>query len=318
MELTMNALTKAEGNKLALIRRTVARDCDDDEFRLFVHMCEAVRLDPLRRQAHAFVFNKKDPAKRQLTIVTTIGGYRSIAARTGDYRPDDRAPRYTMCEANPDTNPLGIESCEVTVYKYTHGEWFPVVGQAFWTEYAPIVVSAADDDVTWEDTGETWPDSGKPKKKKVIRKGAEVKEMIDPGKQGWVKMPRIMIAKCAEAAALRKAWPDDFANVHAEEETHREESLDAVEAIEMAAREDRIARIGGPDTYLTDWLNGGHLEAVRGGEYADRVMAFLKEHADQPVAIRAWQDRNRHGFNQFWAVRKGEALELKKAIEAVK
>jgi hypothetical protein len=223
-----------------------------------------------------------------------------------------------MCEANPDTNPLGIESCEVTVYKYTHGEWFPVVGQAFWTEYAPIVVSAADDDVTWEDTGETWPDSGKPKKKKVIRKGAEVKEMIDPGKQGWVKMPRIMIAKCAEAAALRKAWPDDFANVHTEEETHREESLDAVEAIEMAAREDRIARIGGPDTYLTDWLNGGHLEAVRGGEYADRVMAFLKEHADQPVAIRAWQDRNRHGFNQFWAVRKGEALELKKAIEAVK
>jgi hypothetical protein len=41
---------------LALIRRTVASDTTDDEFALFIHWARSLRLDPLRRQVHAFVF----------------------------------------------------------------------------------------------------------------------------------------------------------------------------------------------------------------------------------------------------------------------
>jgi hypothetical protein len=52
---------------LALIRRTVALDTTDDEFALFIHWARSLRLDPLRRQVHAFVFHKNDPKKRRLS-----------------------------------------------------------------------------------------------------------------------------------------------------------------------------------------------------------------------------------------------------------
>lgn len=276
----MNAITKAEGDKLALIRRTVAKDCNDDEFRLFIHMCNAVRLDPLRRQAHAFVFSKKDEEKRQLTVVTSIGGYRSIADRTGNYRPDTEAPRYTMCAEDEKTNPEGIESCDVTVFKFSHGEWWPVVGQAFWKEYVPLYNG-----------------------------------MLDRAKQGWIKMPRIMIAKCAEANALRKAWPDDFANVHAEEETHREESLDAITAIEQAEQADRFAKLGGPNLLIIDWMDGKPLAMVPAGQFKDRAEEYLRTCKGQPSTVCAWAERNAVSLRQFWGISSGDALALKKDIE---
>jgi hypothetical protein len=63
---------------LALIRRTVAIDTTDDEFALFIHWARSLRLDPLRRQVHAFVFHKHDPKKRRLSLVTSIEGFRAL------------------------------------------------------------------------------------------------------------------------------------------------------------------------------------------------------------------------------------------------
>src|SRR5262245_29617434 len=119
--------------QLALIRRTVANDCDEAEFGQFIHICKAVYLDPLRRQIYAFVFNKSDPKKRRLTVVTGIDGYRSISARAADYRPADKPPTidYSDSAKNPLTNPLGIVRAEVTLYKWSHGEWHPVVAEVF-------------------------------------------------------------------------------------------------------------------------------------------------------------------------------------------
>ena len=126
---------------LDLIRRTVAKDCEPAEFDTFIHICRAVGLDPLRRQIYAFVFGKDNPSARRLSVVTAIDGYRAIAERTGNYRPDDRAPRIEYSEEAKDVskNPLGIVRAEVTVYKHAHGAWFPVTGEAFWDEYAPII-----------------------------------------------------------------------------------------------------------------------------------------------------------------------------------
>jgi hypothetical protein len=84
---------------LALNRRTVALDTTDDEFALFIHGARSLRLDPLRRQAHAFVFHKHDPKKRRLSLVTSIEGVRAIAARTGNYRPDETEPAFINDDA---------------------------------------------------------------------------------------------------------------------------------------------------------------------------------------------------------------------------
>lgn len=39
-----------------------------------------------------------------------------------------------------------------------------------------------------------------------------------PNKPNWRKMPRVMLAKCAEARALRKGWPDELGAVYGEDE----------------------------------------------------------------------------------------------------
>lgn len=308
----MNALVPFRDADLALIRKTVAKDCEPHEFDMFIHIAKAIGLDPLRRQIYAFVFGKgKDESDRQLTVVTAIDGYRTISDRSGNYRPDNRPPRFTYSEdLKSPTNPLGINSCEVSVFKYSHGEWHEVPGLVYWDEFVPTGYQK--EDVIWEDKVSK---NGKTYSKRSIREGAEL--VVDPSKTGWVKMPRNQIAKCAEAQAHRKAFPNDFAGVLVEEEVHRRmsEDLTASEIADQAEKEDRLARIGGPDTYIIDWMDGGELMNVPGGKLADQVMAFIASCQDEPSTVKAFKERNRHALASFWAAHKADALSLKKEFE---
>ena len=291
----MTAVAEYTGGQMALIKRTVAKDCTDDEFRLFIHLCRATRLDPLRKQAFAFCFGKndKDQSKRQLTLVTSIAGYRTIAERTGNYRPDNEAPRYEYGEKDPLTNPLGIERCEVTVYKFSHSEWHPVIGEAWWSEHVPLKEG-------WDDQSHC--------KNGIFQ--------IDPKKTGWVKMPRLMIAKIAEASALRKAWPDDFSDTLAEEEIDREASrIDAVEAISQAEEQERLNRIGRLGRTIMIDLGGNVIEPVPVGQFTDRCLAFIEANKERPVELDAWRTRNRHSLREFHAMEKAEAFEIKKRLD---
>jgi hypothetical protein len=67
---------------LALIRRTVATDTTDDEFALFIHWARSLRLDPLSRQVHAFVFHRNDAKKRRLSLVPRAGTRQKRPPRT--------------------------------------------------------------------------------------------------------------------------------------------------------------------------------------------------------------------------------------------
>lgn len=277
----MTAVVSWQPSQLALIKRTVAKDCNDDEFNQFIHICKTVRLDPLRRQIYAFVFGKNEPKYRQMTIVTGIGGYRSIAERTGTYRPDDRAPRYDMGEKNAKTNPLGIARAEVTVYKRAHGEWFPVVGEAFWDEYVPL------------------------------KDGA-----IDAKKTGWVKMPRVMIAKCAEANALRKAWPDDFDGIYEESEIDRRMvDITPSESVNEAEAERKLALMGGKDALTVMWDDGAKLERVPEGQFIDRALKWARQPTVTSTEVRIWWNRNEPARAEFKARHGSDYLELQKSIE---
>jgi hypothetical protein len=102
-----------DAKKISLVKRTVAKDCSDDEFNVFIAVARDLNLNPLRKQIYAFVFSKNDAEKRNMTLVVGIDGARAIAARTGNYRPDDQEPKWFF---NPDlkdplANPHGIEKC---------------------------------------------------------------------------------------------------------------------------------------------------------------------------------------------------------------
>ncbi|TQI72953.1 phage recombination protein Bet [Bosea sp. AK1] len=299
--------------QLALIRKTVAADTNQDEFELFVHTARHLRLDPLRRQIYAFVYNKNDAKKRRMSIITGIDGFRTIAERTGNYRPDEDEPSFEIdAAAKGQANPAGIIKATVRVFKHSHGAWHKVTASAYWEEYAPLKEG-------WTETVQvengTWPD-GNPKFITKPAPGATRTLSLDTSGQ-WGKMPRVMLAKVAEALALRKAWPDDFSNVYAAEEVDRSRAADmtAWEAAEAGATEKRLAAIGQGETILFQFDPTGSLEPVPLGKIADRVAEFVERHREEVSAIGLFESRNRHSLRDFWARSPSDALEVKKLIE---
>lgn len=292
----MNALAEWNGKQLDLIRRTVAKDTTAAEFDLFIHTARHLRLDPLRRQIYVFVFGRVESDKRKMAIVTAIDGYRTIAARTGNYRPDDKAP-VLICDpskANAETNPLGIERCQITVYKHAHGEWFPVVGEAYWDEFAPIKE-------IWENERPTG------------------RFRLDPKKDNWRKMPRVMIAKCAEAQAIRRAWPDDVGGSVTQEEIDRQQVMDltASEMVDAVAAEAKLALVGGKDALTVDWCNSGKLERIAVGRFSDSVLAWARNSELSSTDLRWWWSRNEAARSEFKAKHGSEYFDLQRAFEHV-
>ncbi|WCS27273.1 phage recombination protein Bet [Methylobacterium sp. NMS14P] len=305
-----------DAKAVALIRRTVAADTNDDEFNLFVHTARHLRLDPLRRQIFAFVYNKDKPAKRRMSIIVAIDGFRAIADRTGDYRPDEDEPSFEIDpELKGPANPAGLVKATVRVFKFAHGGWHRVTASAYWEEYAPVTEQWSD--VVRKDSGKTWP-NGDVKYDVVPAEGATRILKLDTS-GNWGKMPRLMLAKVAEALALRKAWPDDLANVYAAEEMDRSRASEVLpsEAAAEGATQERLERIGAGRTILFQFGPNTPLEPVEIGRIADRVREHLKALAGDPAAVRAWEMQNRHGLREWWGRDDSrDPLETKKAIEA--
>lgn len=111
--------------------------------------------------------------KRQgrVTFQTGIDGYRSIAVRTSMYDGQDE-PEYGPTCACGDNRPANHPEY-ATVRVYRKGVTRPIAATAYWHEYKP--------------------DQGQSGKQDTM----------------WVRMPRVMIAKVAEALALRKGFPYD-------------------------------------------------------------------------------------------------------------
>lgn len=307
-----------DAKMVSLVRRTSAKDCNEDEFNQFIAVARDLNLNPLRKQIYAFVFNKGNAAKRNMVLVVSIDGARSIAARSGNYRADNRAPRFTFDETfKGPTNPLGVISAEVSAFSFSHGEWHEVVGVSYWSEAAPI--KSEPEEFEMVDTGEKWPDGNK-KMRKQAKPGSRIIEKLDSDKDGWRKMPHLMLAKCAEMQALRKGWPEDMSRIYADEETHRAQIIDGewtdLTPSELASKADadaRQERLGGPALFAV-FDEAGNLERVPMGQFADRVDAHTRKMSPNQVAI--WVERNLAAMREFWAFNSTDALALKKILEA--
>ena len=295
--------------QLELIQRTVAKDLNRDEFDMYVAVCRRVGLDPFRKQIYANVYNKNNADKRSVVFITAIDGFRAIAERAGNYRPSEDEPEVVYSDdlKGPD-NPKGIEKAVVVVWKRDDGgSWNRIKGVARWDEFAPL-----DEKVNYIDTGEVWPDSGKPKKER--RPTGEFE--LDPKASFWRKMPSHMLAKCAEAQALRRGWPEDLSGLYAPEEMAQADldERSASEVVEETREQQRLMRIGGGKSVPFVMEPGAPIEQIELGQVADRCMAYI-EKTDSLTGLEAWRDRNRVGLQQFWARAGNDALEVKKALE---
>lgn len=171
--------------KINLIKKTVAYGTTDLELQLFLHTAERTGLDPLRRQLHAIKREDKRGGKT-MTIQTGIDGYRLIAARTGEHGGTDDAVHDGTVTVSSLCLKCGSEAggeapakASVTVYRIKQGIRCPFSATARWREY--------------------YPGDG-------------------PAGFFWRKMPFGQLAKCAEALALRKAFPAEMSGLYTDDE----------------------------------------------------------------------------------------------------
>lgn len=289
-------LILATDRDIQLVKKTVAQDLHPAELDLFVHMCRRWRLDPLRRQIYAIVYNKDRPEKRRVSYVTGIDGYRTIADRTKCYRPGQRSVETSDAAKNQATNPQGIVSATASVWKHVHGEWHEFSETVYWDEYAPL--------------REVWEyDKTEGKKKPSGR------FELDRSGQ-WGKMGRVLLQKCAEAQALRRGWPDEYGDLYVTEEMDQAKVIDITpsEQAERAEATERQTKLGGP-CVIIDWLDSKPLASVPADKLHGLVRDFVRINAEEPSAILAFADRNRDALRQFWSMKPDEALDLKKCFE---
>jgi phage recombination protein Bet len=281
--------------QLKLIRRTVARLCTDAEFDEFVAVATQSGLDPLRRQITPLVLNADDHKTRRLICWATIDGLRVIAARQGDYRPMETAPLIEQDEARVDVdrNPLGITRAEVRAWKASDGIWHPVAGEAWWDEYAPLREEWAADEA-----GRRAP-TGRP--------------LLEAS---WRRMGRVMIAKCAEAQALRRGWPDLLSGLYGEEELHALRLAEQT-ASEILRRSDEQAleRQFAKRTLWFVFEAGGAFQPVTLEIISQRLRSFY-ENASASEQIESFEDINRASLQTLWEWAPSEAFALKQISEA--
>jgi phage recombination protein Bet len=254
----MNALTKVEHGALALpeseliqtLRDSLYPGAKDNSIRMVIAWCRATGKDPMKRPVHLVPMRVKkvgggrDDYEWRDIVMPGIVDYRTDAARTGQHAGNDEA------QFGPDvTEKLdGVEItypawCEFSVYRIVDGQ--------------PRKFSSGK--VRW------------------LESYATAKNDSRAPNAMWRKRPYGQLEKCAEAMALRRAFPEVGSQPTAEEMEGK--TFEASEVIDGATGE----IIGQPPAPPQTWPNDAFQarlprwqEAINAGKTVEDILAFAR------------------------------------------
>jgi phage recombination protein Bet len=209
--------TQWDGNQLAVLHQGgIDQDVTEPELAAFLHECQRRKLDPFSRQIYLIGRYDRNKGRKVYSSQTSIDGFRLIARRAADRS--------------------GID------YSYEDTIWFDDKGGRHEVWLSPGTPAAAK--VVVIRNGQRFD--------AVARYGAYVQTNRDGEPQGlWRSMADVLIAKCAEGLALRKAFPEDLGGIYTEEEMAQADNPQRVQATVEVVREQRA-----PDPADAAWLTG--------------------------------------------------------------
>jgi len=197
--------------QISLLKSQIAKGTTDDELKLFIQVCQRTGLDPFARQIYAVVRkDKQSESGKKMSIQTSIDGFRLIGQRSKEYG-GQAGPLW--CGSDGVWKDVWLTkdypiAAKVGVWRKGFSE--PIWGVALWSEFCQV---------------SPW--------------NGEITAM-------WKNLPTVMLAKCAESQALRRAFPQELSGIYSEEEMAQADN--AVEA-KQAWVEDDPTRPG-------DWKEG--------------------------------------------------------------
>jgi len=183
MQSNLQAIDAQHNAIRTALKTSLYPGASDEAVDMVLAYCQAGGLDPMTRPVHVvpmWVPEKKQgnrvisPAGMRDVIMPGIELYRTKAHRTGQYAGQDEAEYgSTVTETLGGVQVRYPEWCKVTVYRHTNGHRVPYSAKVYWLE--------------------TY---------------ATAKRDTDAPNAMWKKRPWGQLEKCAEALALRKAFPE--------------------------------------------------------------------------------------------------------------